>query len=146
LDTNDAKYSSEGVFDININGDGYDIDVFNIPEEYVNYIINNFEKIKSEYPKHNNGLYPYKPMESVHWKETPIDDNEKIIHDEIIGNENCRTQGKIAYCIYQETGILAYTKRQFLTHLICLPQKRQVQHKQYTITPFILLFVFFVRP
>jgi hypothetical protein len=84
-----AKYSSEGVFDININGDGYDIDVFILPEEYVNYIIDNFEKIKSEYPKYENGLYPYKRKESIHWKETPMDENEKIIHDEIIGNENC---------------------------------------------------------
>ena len=33
--------------------------------------------------------------------------------------------------MYQETGILAHTKCRLLIHLICLPQKRQVQHKQY---------------
>jgi hypothetical protein len=51
------------------------------------------------------------------------------------GGTACRTQRKIAYCIYQETGILADTKYQFLTHLICLPLKRQVQHKQYNTQP-----------
>jgi hypothetical protein len=34
--------------------------------------------------------------------------------------------------MYQKTGILACQKCQFLTHLISLPEKRQVQHKQYS--------------
>ena len=77
-----AKYSSDGIFDININGDGYYIDVFILPEEYVNYIIDNFEKIKLEYPK-----FEYiKGRESIYWKETPMNENEKIIHDTITGN------------------------------------------------------------
>ena len=80
-----AKYSSDGIFDINLNGDGYYIDVFSLPEKYVNYIINNLEKIKSEYPK-----FEYiKGRESIYWKETPMEENEKIIHEKIIGNENC---------------------------------------------------------
>jgi hypothetical protein len=81
-----AKYVSDNFYR-GINGDGYYIDVFKLPEEYVNYIINNIDKIKLEYPKFD---YNYiEGRESVFWKETPMDENEIIIHDEIIGNENC---------------------------------------------------------
>jgi hypothetical protein len=47
------------------------------------------------------------------------------------GNTACGTQRKIAYCMYQQTGLLAKSRRQCLNHLICLRQKPQVQLGQY---------------
>jgi hypothetical protein len=57
-----------------------------LPEEYVNYIVLNFDKIKIEYPQKPD--YRNK-WESVGWKESPITEDEKIFYDFIVGNEEC---------------------------------------------------------
>jgi hypothetical protein len=67
-----------------INGDGYSIDVFKLPEEYINEILANFGEIKKEYPQKPD--YRDK-WESVGWQESPIKEDEKLFYDFIVLKE-----------------------------------------------------------
>jgi hypothetical protein len=80
-----AKYNSESIFSINLNGDGYRIYVFKLSEEYVEKIMENFIEIQMKYPQKPD--YRDK-WESVGWQKSPIKENEKIFYDFIVGNED----------------------------------------------------------
>jgi hypothetical protein len=72
------------MFTISLNGDGYFIDVFHLPENYIEYIIINFDEIKLSYPHFDLD----DDWKAVYWQKTPIKEDEKHIYDRIIGNEN----------------------------------------------------------